>query len=57
MLPTPQDIEKILICKLDVFWLSCDLQYLTQSIEQLSAMCDAHNTALAVIGSSKLKLM
>jgi hypothetical protein len=38
------------------FGNTCDLQNLTQSIEQLRSMLDAYNTALAVIDSSKSKI-
>jgi ABC-type hemin transport system substrate-binding protein len=38
------------------FGNNCDLQNLTQSIEQLRTMLDAYNTALAVIDSSKTKI-
>jgi len=34
----------------------CDLQNLTQSIEQLHSMLDAYNAALAVVDSSKTKI-
>lgn len=35
---------------------NCDLQNLTQSIEQLRTMIDSYNAALAVIDSSKTKI-
>ncbi|MEH2466210.1 hypothetical protein [Nostoc sp.] len=35
---------------------NCDLQNLTQSIEQLRTMIDAYNAALAMIDSSKTKI-
>ncbi|MFN6570725.1 hypothetical protein [Dendronalium sp. ChiSLP03b] len=35
---------------------NCNLQNLTQSIEQLRTMIDAYNTALAAIDSSKTKI-
>ncbi|MBW4689812.1 MAG: hypothetical protein KME40_33165 [Komarekiella atlantica HA4396-MV6] len=35
---------------------SCNLQNLTQSIEQLRTMLDAYNAALAVVDSSKTKI-
>ncbi|MEH1833249.1 MAG: hypothetical protein V7L29_14530 [Nostoc sp.] len=35
---------------------NCDLQNLTQSIEQLRTMIDAYNAALAMIDSSKIKI-
>ncbi|MBH8577534.1 hypothetical protein I8752_32130 [Nostocaceae cyanobacterium CENA369] len=35
---------------------NCDLQNLTQSIEQLRTTIDAYNTALSVIDSSKTKI-
>ncbi len=35
---------------------NCNLQNLTQSIEQLRTMIDAYNAALAVIDSSKTKI-
>ncbi|MFN6485050.1 MULTISPECIES: hypothetical protein [unclassified Nostoc] len=38
------------------FGNNCDLQNLTQSIEQLRTMLDEYNTALAVIDSSKTKI-
>ncbi|RCJ41283.1 hypothetical protein A6770_09430 [Nostoc minutum NIES-26] len=38
------------------FGNNCDLQNLTQSIEQLRTMIDAYNAALAVIDSSKTKI-
>ncbi|MEH2287981.1 hypothetical protein [Nostoc sp.] len=34
----------------------CDLQNLTQSIEQLRSMLDAYNSALAVVDSNKSKI-
>ncbi|MDZ7966212.1 MAG: hypothetical protein RM368_14750 [Nostoc sp. DedSLP03] len=34
----------------------CDLQNLSQAIEQLRSMLDAYNTALTVIDSSKTKI-
>ncbi|MBD2531407.1 hypothetical protein H6G97_18175 [Nostoc flagelliforme FACHB-838] len=38
------------------FGNNCDLQSLTQAIEQLRTMLDAYNTALTVIDSSKTKI-
>ncbi|BDI14880.1 hypothetical protein ANSO36C_06820 [Nostoc cf. commune SO-36] len=38
------------------FGNNCDLQSLTQVIEQLRTMLDAYNTALTVIDSSKTKI-
>ncbi|NEU73661.1 hypothetical protein PI95_014105 [Hassallia byssoidea VB512170] len=35
---------------------NCDLQNLTESIEQLRTMIDSYNAALAVIDSSKTKI-
>ncbi|MEH2078726.1 MAG: hypothetical protein V7K89_01525 [Nostoc sp.] len=35
---------------------NCDLQNLSQAIEQLRTMLDAYNTALTVIDSSKIKI-
>ncbi|WP_193198230.1 hypothetical protein [Nostoc sp. MG11] len=35
---------------------NCNLQNLTQSIEQLRTMLDAYNAALAVVDSSKTKI-
>ncbi|MEH2171296.1 hypothetical protein [Nostoc sp.] len=35
---------------------NCDLQNLSQAIEQLRTMLDAYNTALTVIDSSKTKI-
>ncbi|MEH2424206.1 MAG: hypothetical protein V7K48_25840 [Nostoc sp.] len=46
---------KVIDSNLD-FGDNCDLQNLTQSIEQLRTMLDAYNIALAMIDSSKTKI-
>ncbi|MEH2281085.1 MAG: hypothetical protein V7K90_07035 [Nostoc sp.] len=38
------------------FGENCDLQNLSQSIEQLRTMLDAYNTALTLVDSSKTKI-
>ncbi|MGI2908060.1 hypothetical protein [Tolypothrix sp. VBCCA 56010] len=46
---------KAIDSKMD-FGDNCDLQNLTQSIEQLRTMIDSYNAALAMIDSSKTKI-